>query len=464
MPKISWCGFLTLRPAADESWNMHSISGPSPWWTSWWNRVMLRIVRRHRSDCQSSWRKRMSLGVHVPVCSQDSAGYAHFNPLQGESIDCAYTGQAYSIIGPTYVILAVQLGVARAFALRSTLSLRSCGSRSAQLCRFAPAGCAQLCRFAPVLRSCAQLCRFAVVRSASSPPDRSLHPQKTPLRNFVLRWTSAGLKTYIVRFRMVRHKHKRSAPGYFLSWRQPSVSPVQIFLLAVRRRASSPYSLCHSFNPCRWPAASLCWWPSVQTSFIVTLARNRVNDREREHARKRQEYFLAWASWQLQRTCSYAGCLTNDRYARTVGFWNFLADRSSKYRQTDPRKSAKKLSDFWKSLHVQSRVVIQWDFWEAGFGFLCGGTWCTLARNRVNDRDREHGRKGKDLFWLERAVSFGSLERACSSYLQRMCVPWETLDTWTFGFRNLLYPTDPRNNDRLTHARNLKVCERTVRF
>ena len=94
--------------------------------------------------------------------------------------------------------LAVQPGVARAFALRSTLSLRSCGS--AQLCRFALAGCAQLCRFVPVLRSCAQLCRFAVVRSASSPPDRLLNPQKTPLRNFVFRWNSAGLKTYTGRF------------------------------------------------------------------------------------------------------------------------------------------------------------------------------------------------------------------------------------------------------------------------
>ena len=31
----------------------------------------------------------------------------------------------------------------------------------------------------------------------------------------------------------------------------------------------------------------------------------------------------------------------------------------------------------------------------------------TFAGNRVNDRDREHGRKGKDLFQLERAASFG---------------------------------------------------------
>ena len=72
MPRISWCGFLTLRPVADDSGNMLSISGPSPSWTSWWNRVMLRIVRRHRSDRQSSWRKRMSLCV-----SQSAANIVH---------------------------------------------------------------------------------------------------------------------------------------------------------------------------------------------------------------------------------------------------------------------------------------------------------------------------------------------------------------------------------------------------
>ena len=31
----------------------------------------------------------------------------------------------------------------------------------------------------------------------------------------------------------------------------------------------------------------------------------------------------------------------------------------------------------------------------------------TLAGHGVNDRDSEHGRKGKDLFKLERAASFG---------------------------------------------------------
>ena len=45
-------------------------------------------------------------------------------------------------------------------------------------------------------------------------------------------------------------------------------------------------------------------------------------------------------------------------------------------------------------------------------GFLRGRVWfplwsnvMTFAGNRVNERDREHGRKGKDLFLLERAAS-----------------------------------------------------------
>ena len=77
-----------------------------------------------------------------------------------------------------------------------------------------------------------------------------------------------------------------------------------------------------------------------------------------------------------------------DRYASTVGFWNFFTLRILKDRQTNPRKSAKKLSDFRKSLHVQSRVVVQWDFWETGFGLLFGATWFWQSRNRQFDQRR----------------------------------------------------------------------------
>ena len=107
MPKISWCGFLTLRPVADDSGNMHSMSGPSPWWTSWWNRVMVRIVRRHRSDGQSSWRKRMSLGVSQSAAKIVRATLAWTRSRARASTALAllcHTGQAYSIIGLTYVM------------------------------------------------------------------------------------------------------------------------------------------------------------------------------------------------------------------------------------------------------------------------------------------------------------------------------------------------------------------------
>ena len=66
----------------------------------------------------------------------------------------------------------------------------------------------------------------------------------------------------------------------------------------------------------------------------------------------------------------------------------FLPDRSSKYRQTDTWKSVKKLSDIWKSLHVQSRVLVNWDLWEEGFGFLRGATWFRWSRARRFDQRR----------------------------------------------------------------------------
>ena len=87
-------------------------------------------------------------------------------------------------------------------------------------------------------------------------------------------------------------------------------------------------------------------------------------------------------------------------------------------------------------------------------GFLTGRVWfplwsnvMTLATNRVNDRDREQGRKGKD---LERAASFGRkghVRRIYSvQYVGSLRNNWYV----DVGFRNLFYLTDPRNTDRLT--------------
>ena len=78
------------------------------------------------------------------ICSTnfgDASGQRHVGGRRRDThtAKCEHTVKHYCFIDID--ILAVQPGVARAFALRSTLSLRSCGS--AQLCRFAPAGCAQ---------------------------------------------------------------------------------------------------------------------------------------------------------------------------------------------------------------------------------------------------------------------------------------------------------------------------------
>ena len=71
-----------------------------------------------------------------------------------------------------------------------------------------------------------------------------------------------------------------------------------------------------SFNPRRWLAASLCWWSSVQTLFIVTLSRNPVNDRDCEHG-KNQGFFSSLSELPASKDIfvvltAYAGSLTND--------------------------------------------------------------------------------------------------------------------------------------------------------
>ena len=129
-------------------------------------------------------------------------------------------------------------------------------------------------------------------------PNRSLNAQITSLRNFVLLWTAVGLKK----------KRPFSNGKTYTSWLLLQASWL-LSLLGARlpfcfSRSSpcradtcffvSPCSLCHSFNPCRWPAASLCRWPSVQTSFIVTS--QKPCERSGSWAqKKRQGPFLAWA-------------------------------------------------------------------------------------------------------------------------------------------------------------------------
>ena len=138
--------------------------------------------------------------------------------------------------------LAVQPGVARAFALRSTLLLHSCGS-------------AQRCRFAPVA-SLNFVASLLWLHSASSIPDRSLNPQMTPLRSFVLHWTSVGFKK-----KPFSNCSDIHTPGNFLSWRQPALLYMFLQILSSQcgdvplRVSVQPVPL---FQPLSEPAASLC--------------------------------------------------------------------------------------------------------------------------------------------------------------------------------------------------------------
>ena len=290
----------------------------------------------------------------------------------------------------------------------------------------------------------AQLPRLPIDRSTHRKP----HWETLFSVELLLAWKKKG------HFRMVRHK--RSAPAYFLSWRQPSVSPVHIFLLAMRRRASSPCSLWHSvFQPLS-VTGGFALLVALRPNFFHCNFIKKLCERSGLWARKKgKDFFLAWASCQLQRTCSsYLQRMpvhwqTIDT-RRLLDFETFLPDRSSKYRQTDPRKSAKKLSDFWKSLHVQSRVVAQWDFWEAVFGFLCGATWWLLQETVWTIGIVSTEEKARIFSSLSELPALAEKDIFVVLTAYSMWVPWETIDTWLVGFRNLFYPTDPRNTDRLT--------------
>ena len=85
---------------------------------------------------------------------------------------------------------------------------------------------------------------------------------------------------------------------------------------------------------------------------------------------------------------AYVGSLTNNWYVDGQTLTLVLSDRSSKYWQTDPRKTGKKLPDFRKSLHVQRRVVFWWGFWEAGFGLLSWAPWFWRSGERSFDQRR----------------------------------------------------------------------------
>ena len=74
--------------------------------------------------------------------------------------------------------------------------------------------------------------------------------------------------------------------------------------------------------------------------------------------------------------------LRYDRYAWTVGFQNFLPDRHSNYRQTDPRIESlrKNCPIFGKAYMFKVEFWLSVIFERQGFGFLCGAAWFRWSR------------------------------------------------------------------------------------
>ena len=86
---------------------------------------------------------------------------------------------------------------------------------------------------------------------------------------------------------------------------------------------------------------------------------------------------------------TYSVCRFLDKRSIRADCWILkLFTRQILEKPTDrPTKVCEKLSDFWKSLHVQSRVVIQWDFWEGGF-------WVSLWSNVMHFSQKPCERSG----------------------------------------------------------------------
>ena len=103
-------------------------------------------------------------------------------------------------------------------------------------------------------------------------------------------------------------------------------------------------------------------------------------------------------------------------------------------------------------------------------GFLRGRVWfplwsnvITLARNRVNDRDRDVSteEKARVFFSLMRLPASTEKDMFILLTAYGMWVPWQTIDMWSIGFWSLFYPTDTRNTDRLTQE---SLWQKTVHF
>ena len=136
------------------------------------------------------------------------------------------------------------------------------------------------------------------------------------------------------------------------------------------------------------------WFPLW--SNVITLVRNRVNDRDRDVSTEEKARIFSCltglpASAEKDMfviPTAYVGSSTTiDSW--TIGFWSLFYPTDT--RNTDrlaQENRRQKLSDFRKSLHVQRRVAVRWGFWDAGFGLLSGAPWFWRSGERGFDQRR----------------------------------------------------------------------------
>ena len=95
---------------------------------------------------------------------------------------------------------------------------------------------------------------------------------------------------------------------------------------------------------------------------------------------------------------AHGGSLTNDRYAWTVGFWNFFTRQILEIPTDRPTKVCENLSDFWKSLHVQVELYFS--------GIFERQSLVSFVEQRDNFSQKPCERSGS---WREMARIFSSL-------------------------------------------------------
>ena len=86
---------------------------------------------------------------------------------------------------------------------------------------------------------------------------------------------------------------------------------------------------------------------------------------------------------------AHIGFLTNDRYARTVGFGNFFTRQVLEIPTDRPTKVCEKNCSIFGKAYMLKLSCTSVEFLRGTVWFPLWSNVITLARNRVNDRDRD---------------------------------------------------------------------------